>query len=381
MRFHLPRRFWRYDRPASPADVYRINTGPGTESWRGEQLRKQTMKRTLFGLLCLLPSTLVVLAASAWGALAIVFASATAIPLRGAFAGTVVIVGLVTAVALWIPRWRRRMLVAFALTFLTVLGWWQTLKPSNDREWQPDVAVLPYADVEGERVTVHNIRNFDYRSETDYTPHYYDKTFELSKLDGVDLVAVYWMGPAIAHIFLSFGFEGGDHLAVSIETRKEVGEGYSTLKGFFRQYELFYVVADERDVIRLRTNYRKDPPESVYVYRISGPLENARRLFLAYIDRINRLKVRPEFYNTLTTNCTTAIWMNAQVNPNRVPFSWKVLASGYVPEYLYELGRLDQTEPFPVLQAKSLVNARAQAADQAPDFSRRIRETGPNPPP
>ncbi len=186
--------------------------------------------------------------------------------------------------------------------FAIVIFWFLLIQPSNDRDWQPDVARLSRAEIDGDRITVHNIRNFDYRSETDYTPAYYDKCFELDKLEAVDVIAVYWMGPAIAHVFLSFGFSGGDHLAISIEARKEKGEGYSTIKGFFRQYELYYVVADERDVIRLRTNYRHDPSEDVYVYHTHGPIENGRRLFLSYMGQINALKARPEFYNTLTTN-------------------------------------------------------------------------------
>ena len=181
------------------------------------------------------------------------------------------------------------------------------------------------------------------------------------------------MGPAIAHIFVSFAFAGGEQLAISIETRKEKGEGYSTIKGFFRQYELYYVVADERDVIRLRTNYRHDPPEDVYVYRVQGPIDNARRLFVDYLTKINALNSQPEFYNTLTTNCTTNIWMHSLVNPQHLPLSWKILASGYVPEYLYETGRLDTRVPFPELRQRAHVNARAQAADKAADFSRRIR--------
>ncbi len=150
-------------------------------------------------------------------------------------------------------------------------------------------------------------------------------------------------------------------------------EGYSTLKGFFRQYELQYVAADERDVIRLRTNYRRDPPEEVHVYRLQGAGENARRLFLEYVAEMNRLKARPEFYNSLTTNCTSTIWLNSRVNPGHVPYSWKILASGFVPEYLYDEGRLDTTIPFAELQRRSIVNERAQAADKAADFSRRIR--------
>ena len=226
----------------------------------------------------------------------------------------------------------------------------------------------------GDRVTVHNIRNFDYRSETDFTPAYYDKTFDLRELQSVDIVSAYWMGPAIAHVFVSFGFTGDDHLAISIEVRKPKGEGYSTLKGFFRQYELFYVVGDERDVIRLRTNYRADPPEDVYIYRIKSSTEARRRLFLEYMNRINALRTKPEFYNTLTTNCTTNIWTNSHVNPERVPLTWKILASGYVPEYLYEQGRLETMDlAFPEPQRRAHVNARAKAADSAADFSRRIR--------
>jgi hypothetical protein len=220
---------------------------------------------------------------------------------------------------------------------------------------------------------VHNVRNFAYRSETDYTPAYYDKTYDLARLRSVDLVAVYWMGPAIAHTILSFGFEGGDQLAISIETRKERGESYSTTRGFFKQYELYYVVADERDVIRLRTNYRKDPAEDVYLYRLHGPLENGRRLFLEYMRRINALRDKPEFYNTLLDNCTTGIWMNTRINPGHIPLSWKILASGYVPEYLHQIGMLAPGLSFAELRRLGHVNARAQAADTAADFSRLIR--------
>ena len=152
------------------------------------------------------------------------------------------------------------------------------------------------------------------------------------------------------------------------------------MRGFFRQYELIYVVADERDVIRLRTNYREDPPEAVHVYRVLAPAENLRRLFLDYVREINALAQRPEFYNSLTTNCTSNIWLHARVNPGHLPYSWKLLASGYVPEYLYEAGKLDTRVPFEELQRRSLVNARAQAADKAADFSRRIRMPAQAPP-
>jgi hypothetical protein len=265
------------------------------------------------------------------------------------------------------------------MLFALVLGWWFNIAPSNERVWQADATVLPYATIEGDRVTVHNIRNSSYRSENDYTLAYYDKSYDLSKLDSVDLFAVYWMGPAIAHTIISFGFDGQDYLAVSIEARKEQGEGYSSIKGFFRQYELIYVVADERDVIRLRANYRKDPPEDVYRYRLQGPPENARRFFLEYMTTINEVKAHPRFYNTLTANCTNVIWMHAQVNPGHIPFSWKVLASGYAPEYLYDMGRLDTTISFAELTRRAYVNPVAQALGDVADFSQRIRAWHPPP--
>ncbi len=312
-------------------------------------------------------------ASGIWAALLLLYAGPQNSGLNTALAAAAAVMSLLTLASLFIRRWRWRMLTAHFTMFGLLLAWWATLAPSNDREWQPDLARLAHATIDGDRVTVHNIRNVDYRSEFDYTLAWYDKSFDLRKLEGVDLVAVYWMGPAIAHIFVSFAFAGGDHLAISIEARKEKGEGYSTLKGFFRQYELYYVVADERDVIRLRTNYRQDPPEDVYVYRMRGSVDNGRRLFTAYINKINDLSRSPEFYNTLTTNCTTNIWVHSKVNPEHPPFSWKILASGYVPQYLYETGKLDTRLPFAELQRSAYVNLQAKRADGAPDFSQRIR--------
>jgi len=181
------------------------------------------------------------------------------------------------------------------------------------------------------------------------------------------------MGPAIAHTIVSFNFGEKDYLDVSIEVRKELNEGYSTIKGFFRQYELAYIVADVRDVIRLRTNYRKNPPEEVYLYRLQPNKENACRLFLEYLRKINELHEKPAFYNTLLDNCTTAICFNTRVNPGHLPFSWKILLSGYVPEYLYESLSLATRLPFDQLQRQAHINPVALAVDHSPDLSQRIR--------
>jgi hypothetical protein len=280
--------------------------------------------------------------------------------------------GLLALVGLAVRRARRPAAIGFSSAFALVLVVWGSTTPSNDRDWAPEVAVLPFAIVDGDRVTVHHLRNFDYRTETDFTPASYDRTFHFRRLDRIDLVAVYWMGPAIAHLFVTFGF-GDDHLAISIEVRKSRTRPYATLPGIFPQYELVYVVADERDVIRVRTNYRKDPPEEVYLFRVRGPIENGRRIFLDYMRDINVVRERPRFYNTLTTNCTAMILAHTAVNPGHLAYSWKVLLSGYAEEYAYDMGRLDRSLPFEELRRRSHINAVAQAADKAPDFSQRIR--------
>jgi len=318
---------------------------------------------------------LLIAVAGGWAALALSISGPQPAALQITLAVAVGLATLTVLLGMASRRWRWRALGGYLVMFVAVLAWFFGLEPRNDRDWVAENAVLPRATIEGDVVTVHDVRNLAYRTETDFTPAYDDRRYELSRLEGVDLVATYWMGPAVAHIFLSFAFEGGEHLAVSIETRKEKGEGYSTVKGFFRQYELYYVVADERDLIRLRTNYRKDPPEQVYVYRLKGDKAAARRVFMDYVESINALAEKPRFYNSLTTNCTTTIWMHSLINAGHVPFSWKILASGYVPQYLYEQGRLvDGGLPFAELQQRALVNPRAQQADTAPDFSTRIRQ-------
>lgn len=320
--------------------------------------------------------SLILIATTFWAVLAIYFGDSQTSSVQTSSAAVVGLLGLATVISLGFARWRGRFLISYSMLFVLVLCWWWfAIQPSNTRQWQADLAVLPYATVEGDIVTVHNIRNIDYRSEFDYSIAYYDKTFDLNTLEGVDLFAVYWMGPAIAHTIISFNFGDKDYLAVSIEARKEQGEGYSTIKGFFRQYELTYIVADERDVIRLRTNYRKDPIEDVYLYQLHPAKENMRRLFLEYIKNINELRETPAFYNTLLDNCTTAIWVNTRVNPNHLPFSWKILLSGYFPDYIYESGGMNTKIPFEQLQQQAHINAVVKTLDKSPDFSQGIRRT------
>src|SRR5215471_14140733 len=324
--------------------------------------------------------SILIAAGTAWGTLAIYYSNLPGEGSRKILAAVFAAFGVaMLGWYLFATKWSRPLFV-FSALFVLVLAWWLMIPPHQDRDWAPEYAKPAYATINGDLVTVHNIRNFDYRTETDFTPRYYDKTFDLSKLDSVDVIASYWMGDAIAHIFLSFGFAAKDFLAISIETRRQRHQSYSTVAGFFKQYELFYVVADERDLIRLRTNYRKDPPEDVYLYRTRAPAANARRLFLDYIREINSLAEKPEFYNALTTNCTTSILTHTRVNPGDLPLSWKILLSGYVPQYLYERAAIDTSLPLEELKRRSHINAAAQAADKAPDFSQRIRAGLPMPP-
>jgi hypothetical protein len=307
---------------------------------------------------------------TAWESLAIWYSDLAGVYVRAGLAGLLV---LATLLAFVLLPGRLRTLAGFLVVFAGIVAWWLSIPASNDRAWQPDVAVLPYATVKGEQVTIHNIRNLNYRTETDFDVRHYDKTFDLNRLDSVDLIAVYWMGDAIAHMMVSFGFEGKDFVAFSIETRKEKGEGYSTLKGFFKQYELTYVVADERDLIRLRTEYR-NPPEDVYLYRGHMTPENSRKFFMEYVRQINSLKENPEWYNTLTTNCTTDVVRLSRAYGGKARYNWKVLLSGYAPQYAYENGSLDTRIPFEELRKLSYINPKARAIGDDPQFSRKIRE-------
>ncbi|MES2436594.1 MAG: DUF4105 domain-containing protein [Patescibacteria group bacterium] len=249
---------------------------------------------------------------------------------------------------------------------------WST-EPSNDRNWNADQAVLPYAEIRENLISVHNIRNFTYASTTSYTPNYYDKTFDLNKLKKVYYIVEPFSGfVGSAHTFLSFEFENDQFLAVSVEIRKEQGEKFSAFKGLFNSYELMYVLADERDAVKLRSNYRKD---QVYVYPVKTTQAKAQDLFMSIITRVNTLKDKPEFYNSITSNCTTNIveHVNA-ITPNKVPFSFAFVMPGFSDKLAYKLGLLDTDLPIEQAREKYLINERALKFADDPEFSKRIRE-------
>jgi hypothetical protein len=256
-----------------------------------------------------------------------------------------------------------------------VIVYWLLIPPSNDRAWRKDVAVLPHADIKGNLVTIHNIRDFHYRTRQDFDVHYYDKTYDLNKLRSVDFFMSFWAPIPFCHTMMSFGFADGDFLSVSIETRPTEGRGFDPLAACFKQFELVYVAGDERDVIRLRTNVRD---EAVYLYHIQTTPDAMKRLFVRYCERMNELEARPEWYCTLTRNCTTDIPRRAGRTYGLFPESWKIIVNGFVDKFLYREGSLDRRLPLIELRRLAHINTRGQMAGDAPDFSHRIRETIPD---
>lgn len=264
------------------------------------------------------------------------------------------------------------LLVLIALSVCVYGVFVMVTHPSNDRDWSPDQMILPYAEILGNNVTLYNIRNFSYKSVSDYTPAYYDKIFNLTDLKNVYFVLEPFAGYGYAaHTFLSFEFEGGHFVSISIEIRKKRGDSFSPWKGLFRQYELMYVVADERDVVKLRSNHRKD---NVYVYPVVTTPEKAQALFMDMIKSINRLKERPEFYNTITNNCATNIAKHINtVSPGRAPWSHALILSQNADVYAHRLGFIDNALSVEELRAKHLINNRAAEHADSSEFSLRIR--------
>jgi hypothetical protein len=264
--------------------------------------------------------------------------------------------------------------VAFIALYLGVVAWWIAIPPSHDREWRPEVAVMPRAVIDGDRVRITGVRNFDYRTRNDFTVRYEEREVLLSHLTGVDFYVSYWSEGLVGHTFLSFIFDNAPPLSISIETRPEVGEGFNPIASLFKQFELIYVVGDERDIVGVRTNHRL---ETVYLYRLNASPDKVRELLLVYLERINELADRPEFYHLLSNSCTINIirYLNAAGRKGR--FDIRHLFNGLIDSYLYHSGRVDTTLPFDELRRRSLINEAAQAADDAPDFSQRIRASVP----
>jgi hypothetical protein len=304
----------------------------------------------------------------AWGAGALYFDLPASAPVRATAA---IIWVVVAAITLLFASLRGRVLVLIA--FVGIVGWWLTLRPTQDANWEPVVARLPHAAIQGDHITVYDIRNFDYRSADDFTPQYDTEMFDLTNLRGLDLFINYWGSPYMAHPIISFDFGLQGRLCFSIEIRPKVGQPYSPLGGLYRRYELIYIAANERDVIRLRTNCKH---EEIYLYRLKLPPSDARTRFMEYLQRINELYERAEWYNEVTENCTTSI--RAQhARSQRIPWDWRMLVNGFMDQMLYERHVLAGNLPFAKLKERALINERALGAGDSPDFSEQIRAGAP----
>lgn len=306
------------------------------------------------------------LAAAAWGAVAL-WVQFSGPARLGAWAAL--------ALALLVAGGLRRAGARFGwaglvATALALLLWYQGITPRQDRDWAVDVSRGVVARVAGEEVTLSNLRDFDWTSADSATPRWTTRRYSLAELESTDMITSVWSNPLIAHLLVSFGFKGGEHVVFSVEIRRETGEEFNEIGGFFRQFELVLIGATERDIVKLRTNFRK---EEVRLYPLTLTPEARRALFLAYLDLARRLEEKPQFYNTLTANCTTVVYHLAKrLWPGLRP-DWRIVASGELPAYLESLGILGGEGALSAREAAALITPRAQSAGEAADFSAAIR--------
>ncbi len=314
--------------------------------------------------------SVVMILCSLWGALALWFRISENKVLKALSAVAWAAFGAGAVLAAWRGR-AAAGVTAEAMAMAVLLTWWLRLRPTHDAEWADELAQMTTGVVDGNRVTIHNVRNFEWRTAADYTPAWETRTYDLDALQSVDMIMSYWRGPAIAHMVISFGFRDGSQIAFSVEIRRKKNQEFSEIGGFFKEFELGIIAADERDVIRLRTNVRG---ERVHLYRLQISPEAKRSLFLGYVGEANALAARPRFYNTITVNCTTLVYQMMQRIVGRLPLSYRLLFSGYMPEYVYRVGGLDSRLALEELRERGYISERARQCPRPQDFSRTIRE-------
>jgi Domain of unknown function (DUF4105) len=320
-------------------------------------------------------SILAILVAGGWAVLVVLYAPILAERLRIPAASGIGVLMLLSIIGVFRRRLRPAV-AALALAVALASLSWARVTPSHAGDWPAEISRLAQASIDGDRVTITNVRNFEWHGTDQFVERWEVRTYSLSSLNRLDLIASYWAGPNIAHLLLSFGFDTGDQVVASIEIRRRSDQQYSTLKGAFRNFEIIYILGDERDLLRLRTTFRK---EQVYLFRLRTPPEAVRRLFLEYLRTINDVAEHPRFYNTLTTNCTTQIRVAGLAAGAVIPWNWRLLLTGHVPDYLYSRGSVDTRLPFPELFRRSQINEAADRADDSDSFSAAIRETVPDP--
>ncbi|MCV9961445.1 DUF4105 domain-containing protein [Pararhizobium sp. BT-229] len=328
----------------------------------------------VFGTIVRLVSVLAIIGFAAWGGMALFYQAPGPSPVRMLIAALWVILSLVALYTY--VRWRSRTAaLVYPVMIAALLFWWNAIPASNNRDWADEVAHIVAGVVNGHEVTLANVRNFDWRTSTDYTVRWENRTYDLDKLASVDLLLSYWSSPAIAHTLISFGFDDGQFVTFSVEIRKEQHESFSEVGGFFKEFETSVIAADERDIVRVRTNIRK---EDVYLYRLNMPKPRMRSLFLSYLDEANGLNETPQYYNTITANCTTIVFaMVNRIASGSLPLDYRLIFSGYLPSYIIDVKGFTPGFTLEQLRGGGAITTRAQAADEAQDFSRRIREGVP----
>ena len=319
--------------------------------------------------------TLLITIVTAWTSLALWYRLPAQEFIRGLAVSLFILFGVSTIAAIF-SCLRRPALVCFIVAYGAVLVWWTAIQPGDHADWAPDVARQVTGTLDGDMLTLTNVRDFEWRSDSDFTERWTSRTYDLAKLRTLDLFMSYWAGPEMAHTIMSFGFEGGDYLAWSIEVRRFTGGEYSPIADLFKSNPLVIVAADERDVVRLRTNIRH---EDVQLYRLRVPPQKARPLLLEYVADANGLAEAPRFYNSITTNCTTTIVKMMRAVGDTMPFNWRFIVNGYLPDYAYQRGALDTRIPLPELKTLVHIDKRAGVAYNSPDFSRLIRVDVPSP--
>jgi hypothetical protein len=331
--------------------------------------------RLLVRILFAVAALLAIAIATAWAALAMWYRLPMPELARIAAGCLFILLGLATIIALF-TRLRIQAFVVFLVAFAAILIWWSAIRPPENADWAREVAQQVTGTRNGDLLTLTNVRDFEWSSKTDFTERWATRTYDLNKLQTVDLFMSYWGNPNIAHVILSFGFEDGEYIAWSIEVRRRIGGEFSPIADLFKSDPLVIVAADERDVIGVRSNFRG---EDVQIYRLKASPEAARALLLEYVLDANALSTAPEFYNSLTTNCTTTIVKMMRAVGDAVPLDWRLIVNGYLPEYAYDHGALDTSVPLADLRALAHIDERAKVAGLSPDFSRLIRVDVPSP--
>jgi len=317
----------------------------------------------------------VITVATAWATLALWYRLPAPEVVRYVAGGIFVLFGCSVIIALF-GRLRFRALVVFITAFAMMLIWWSTIKPVEHADWARDVARQVTGKLDGETLTLTNVRDFEWRTDSDFTERWTTRAYDLTKLRSLDLFMSYWAGPEIAHVMMSFGFEDGTYLAWSVEVRRKKGGEFSPLADLFKSNPLVIIAADERDVVGVRSNIRG---EDVQLYRLRAPPEEARPLLLEYVLDANALSTAPEFYNSIATNCTTTVVKMMRAVGDKVPFDWRLIVNGYLPEYAYDEGALDSRLPLADLKALAHIDKRAREAGLTSDYSRLIRVGVPSP--